>query len=113
MLRINGEKRESTMTKPDKTEKKGYIFPKKTESRAAFFGKSVSRAGIIGLHPLSGLLVGGVAGYFLWKYFAAPWIFWCMLAFGFIAGCRNAYRDFRAMQREEEAEDAAKKPQRT
>lgn len=109
---VAGECRRDTMKKTNKADTSGYIFPKKTESRASFLGKSASRAGIIGLHPLSGLVVGGLAGYFLWKKFDASWLFWCMLGIGFIAGCRNAYRDFRAMMREEENDHVAKKPSR-
>lgn len=104
--------RRDIMKKTDKADTNGYIFPKKTESRASFLGKSASRAGIIGLHPLSGLVVGGLAGYFLWKKFDAAWLFWGMLVIGFIAGCRNAYRDFRAMMREEENDHVTKKPSR-
>lgn len=98
------------MKKTDKTDSAGCIFPKKTYSRASFLGKSASRAGLIGLHPISGLVVGGIAGYFLWRKFDAPWFFWSLLAIGFIAGCRNAYRDFCLMRHEEETDNAAKMP---
>lgn len=90
---------------------KSHIFPKQTGD-AARMGGSFFRAGVIGLHPVSGLVVGGVGGYFLWKRFDAAWCFWGLLFIGFIAGCLNAYRDVRAMLREGEAEDAAKKPPR-
>ncbi|MCC8193642.1 MAG: AtpZ/AtpI family protein [Deltaproteobacteria bacterium] len=83
---------------------KGYIFPRTgLHTRAATFGGALGRAGIIGLHPVSGLLVGGAAGYFLWKKFDAAWIFWVLLLLGFIAGCLNAYREARAYLREQEA----------
>lgn len=110
MVFVAAGRRRGIMKKTAKADTSGYIFPKKTESRASFLGKSASRAGIIGLHPLSGLVVGGLAGYFLWKKFDASWLFWGMLLIGFIAGCRNAYRDFRAMMREEESDYVAKKP---
>lgn len=87
-----------------RTEGKGYIFPERSGSRFAMFGGSVGRAGLIGLHPLSGLLVGGAAGYFLREYFDAGWIFWVLLLLGFIAGCRNAYREARALLREQDNE---------
>ena len=64
----------------------------------------MGRAGVIGLHPLSGLLVGGAAGYFLWKHFDAPWIFWTLLPIGFAAGCLNAYREIHALLLEQDTE---------
>lgn len=88
---------------------KSHIFPKKPV-QSSRLGGSFFRAGVIGLHPVSGLVVGGAAGYFLWKRFDLAWCFWGLLCIGFIAGCRNAYRDIRLMMREQEAEDAAKKP---
>ena len=83
---------------------KGYIFPqqKGSSARVASFGSALGRAGVIGLHPVSGLLVGGAAGYFLWRKFDAAWIFWILLLLGFIAGCLNAYREIRAYLREQE-----------
>jgi len=88
------------------TEPKGYIFPKAgVHARAATLGNSLGRAGIIGLHPLSGLLVGGAIGYFLWKKFDASWAFWVFLLFGFAAGCLNAYREARALLREQSGGD--------
>lgn len=100
--------------------RKGYIFPKTRASHAATFGGAIGRAGVIGLHPLSGILVGGAAGYFLWKRFDAQWLFWILLLLGFIAGCRNAYREMRSYLREQEkpgksgpgteSENVAKKP---
>ncbi len=91
------------MEKPDggKAEKE-YIFPKRGTSKTALFGSAIGRAGVIGLHPLSGILVGGCAGYFLRREFDAPWIFWTLLLLGFIAGCRNAYRETKALLRDME-----------
>lgn len=86
---------------------KSHIFPKQTGPASRTSG-SFFRAGVIGLHPVSGLVVGGASGYFLWKEFDAAWCFWGLLCIGFIAGCLNAYRDINAMLREEEAEDVAK-----
>jgi F0F1-type ATP synthase assembly protein I len=83
---------------------KGYIFPREDSiSRAASFGGALGRAGVIGLHPVSGLLVGGIAGHVLWKEFDASWIFWTLLPLGFVAGCLNAYREARAYIREQDA----------
>ncbi len=85
---------------------KGYIFPKAGRAaRAASFSGALGRAGLIGLHPISGLLVGGGAGYILWKKFDAAWIFWILLLAGFIAGCLNARREALAYLREQNAEE--------
>lgn len=85
---------------------KGYIFPQTDKTaRAASFGGALGRAGVIGLHPLSGLLVGGGAGYALWKKFDVAWIFWILLLLGFVAGCLNARREARAYLREQDAEN--------
>ena len=90
------------MKKPDSggTQERGYIFPKKSSAAAPAIGGAFFRAGVIALHPVSGLLVGGVAGYFLWKHFDAAWMFWGLLLLGFAAGCLNARRDFKAMMRD-------------
>ena len=100
--------------------RKEYIFPEKRASRTATFSGALGRASVVGLHPLSGILVGGGSGYFLWKHFDAQWIFWILLLMGFVAGCRNAYREMRSYLREQdetetnefgaESENAAKKP---
>lgn len=97
------------MKKPEEADTpdagKGYIFPKAGRAaRAASFSSVLGRAGIIGLHPISGILVGGGAGYFLWKKFDAAWIFWILLLLGFVAGCLNAWREARAYLREQDAE---------
>lgn len=93
-------------------EKKSFIFPSKNAGQSPFLRGSVFRAGIIGLHPVAGAFVGGGAGYFLWKKFDAPWCFWFLLLIGFMGGCLNAYRDLRAMMREEEAGNAGKNSSR-
>ena len=104
MDKSTGTSEESPGGTHGRAEGKGYIFPKKSGSRFATFSGSLGRAGVIGLHPLSGLLVGGAAGYFLREYFGAGWIFWVLLLLGFIAGCRNAYREARALLREQDNE---------
>ena len=91
---------------------KSHIFPRRTAAPARR-GGSFLRGGVIGLHPIAGLLVGGALGHFLWKQFAAPWCFWVLLLVGFIAGCLNAWRDIRAMLREKDAGHAATKPSRS
>lgn len=97
----------SPMKQPQKAGNQGkkYIFPKNRPANAPSFAAAIGRAGVIGLHPLSGLLVGGLAGYFLRERFEAPWLFWVLLLAGFIAGCRNAYRDAKALVREQDREN--------
>ena len=80
----------------------GYIFPGKRAAGAGSFASSLGRAGVIGLHPVAGILVGGVLGRFLWKQFDVPWIFWILLFLGFVAGCMNAWRDMRVYLREQD-----------
>ncbi|GHV53247.1 hypothetical protein FACS1894206_03560 [Deltaproteobacteria bacterium] len=87
---------------------KSHIFTPKIAKKPGLGGVFL-RAGVIGLHPVAGLLVGGACGYFLWKQFDAAWCFWVFLLIGFIAGWMNAYGDIRVMMREQDAEDAEKK----
>lgn len=96
-----------SMKQPEdsKDDGKKYIFPKNRSGNASSFSSAIGRAGVIGLHPLSGLLVGGLAGHLLRAYFSAPWLFWVFLLIGFIAGCRNAYRDAKALTREQDREN--------
>lgn len=101
------------MKHPRGSEKgKGHIFPSRKRGRLAELSGPYFRAGVIGLHPLSGLLVGAALGYFLWKRFDAQWLFPAALIAGLIGGCVTTLRDIRAMRREQEAEDAGKKPPR-
>ena len=88
------------------------IFPRKSASGAPHLGGAVIRAGAVGLHPLSGLIVGGGAGYFLWKQYDAAWCFWVLLLLGLVAGCRNAYRDVQRMLREEHEQKTTDEPPR-
>ena len=86
------------------------IFPKKRDSTSPQLGNAVFRAGVIGLHPLSGLLVGGGIGYVLWHHFDTPWCFWLFLFLGFVAGCRNAYSDIKRILLKNDESNAEQKP---
>lgn len=88
-----------------------YIFPKRT-SGSPLLGSGFSKAAVIGLHPLGGMLVGGGIGYWLRYEFGVAWGFPVFLLVGLFAGCLNAYRDARLLLREEETNHDAKKPPR-
>ncbi|WP_293445552.1 AtpZ/AtpI family protein [Persephonella sp.] len=50
--------------------------------------------GSIGLHLVSGVVVGVLLGYFLDKYFGtSPWLTILFFFFGVAAGFRNMYKD--------------------
>ena len=88
------------------------IFPKKPSRERPLLSGPIARASVIGLHLVSGLLVGGTMGYFLWKWFDAAWCFWLFLGFGFAAGILNTYRDVQRLLRDQDAIDAANNPPR-
>lgn len=97
--------------------RKSFIFSEGTRGGGAFT-RAVGRSGVIALHPIAGLLVGGGLGIYLQREYAlGGWVFWALLLVGTFAGCRNAWRDYRAMLREQSEEapgnrksDAAKNP---
>ena len=96
---------------PGDTKTGSHIFPKKPTG-APLLGKGISKAAVIGLHPLGGMLVGGGIGYWLRAEFGFAWGFPVLLVIGLIAGCLNAYRDARSLLREEEPGHDPKKPPR-
>lgn len=74
---------------------------------------ALSKAGVIGLHMVSGLAVGGVMGYFLDKWLGtSPWLMIVFFILGIGAGFRNVYIDtkllLRAQSGDKEKQDAAK-----
>lgn len=101
-----------THSQDTKDSGKGHIFPSREKGRLAELSGPYFRAGVIGLHPLSGILVGSTLGYILWKRFDAQWLFPVCLIAGLAGGCLTAFRDIRAMTREQDAENAGKKPPR-
>ncbi len=65
------------------------------------FYDSLGRASVIGLHLVSGTLVGGVMGYGLDRWLGtAPWGLLFFLILGIIAGFRNAWRDAKRVMQE-------------
>lgn len=78
-------------------------FNKKKIRQFQFLGS----ASIIGIHLVSGVIVGLVAGYYLDKYFGTrPWLTLLFLIFGIIAGYRNMFRELQLMQKKEAELDA-------
>lgn len=53
--------------------------------------RQLFNASSVGVALVSGMLVGGVMGYFLDKWLGtSPWLLFVFLVFGFIAGVKNA-----------------------
>ena len=66
------------------------------------FFDAIGLAGTIGLHIVSGTIVGGLIGYGLDKYFGtSPWLFICFLLMGIFAGFKNMWRDAKIMMKSE------------
>jgi len=84
------------------------IFPEPPKTGATL--GPIARARVIGLHLASGMLVGGVMGYFLDAWLHTRCWLWILLAFGLAAGIRNMYRDTQKLLREQEKTDAAQRP---
>lgn len=74
---------------------------------------SLSQAGSIGLHMVSGTAVGGLIGYFLDKWLdTRPWLTLVFLVVGIIAGFRNVYLDTKRLIRAQEREAAEEERRR-
>ncbi len=72
---------------------------------AAYF-HSISRASIIGLHMVSGLLAGGLIGYGLDRWLGTkPWFTVIFFVAGIIAGFKNVYLDTKRLLRDQKKQD--------
>jgi ATP synthase protein I len=79
-----------------------FFFKKKNKH-----AETMGLAYMMGLHLVSGVVVGLAMGYYLDKYFGTrPWLMLVFLVFGIIAGYRNMFREMKRIQRKE-AEAAA------
>lgn len=59
----------------------------------------------MGLHLVSGTLVGAGLGWFLDKWLdTKPWLFLTMLVLGIVAGFMNVYRDAKHLMESEKRE---------
>ena len=69
--------------------------------------ESMGLAYMMGLHLVSGVIVGMAMGYYLDKYFGTkPWLTLVFLIFGIIAGYRNMFRELKRIQKKEAELDA-------
>lgn len=69
--------------------------------------ESMGLAYMMGLHLVSGIIVGMVMGYYLDKYFdTKPWLTLIFLVLGIIAGYRNMFREMARIQKKEAEADA-------
>ncbi len=62
---------------------------------------------MMGIHLVSGVIVGMAMGYYLDKFFdTKPWLTLLFLIFGIIAGYRNMFREMARIQKKEAEADA-------
>ena len=74
---------------------------------------SLGRASVMGLHMVSGIIVGCLLGYWLDKWFGTyPWCAGMGLIVGIGAGFRNIWLDARILLRQGEQDDAGKQRQK-
>lgn len=69
--------------------------------------EALGLASIMGIHMVSGVIVGMGMGYYLDKVFGTkPWLLLVFLIFGVIAGYRNMFREMQRIQKKEAEADA-------
>lgn len=69
--------------------------------------ESLGLASMMGLHLVSGVVVGLAAGYFLDRYLnSKPWMTLVFLVFGIVAGYKNMFRELQRIQKKEAEADA-------
>jgi len=67
---------------------------------------TLSRAGAIGLHMVSGITVGTLIGYFLDRWLDTfPWLTGIFMVFGIVAGFKNVYVDTKRLVASQKEED--------
>lgn len=72
-----------------------------------------ANAGVIGMHMVSGPLLGGFLGFYLDKWLdTKPVCIFIGLALGLVAGGLNMFRDVRRLLREQAADEAREKMRR-
>ena len=72
---------------------------------------ALSRAGAIGLHMVSGIVVGTLIGYFLDRWLGTfPWLTGVFMFFGIVAGFKNVYVDTKRLIASQEEEDQTRSP---
>jgi|GEM_PF-390753 len=77
------------------------------------FWDAAGRASVMGLHLVSGIIVGGVLGYALDTWLGTkPWGLLFFLFVGVVAGFRNMWRDARKLMRFAAEPEHARKEQR-
>lgn len=84
------------------------FFRSLTSKESGLFS-SVGIASVIGLHMVSGLLVGGVIGYFLDEWLGTgPWLKLVFFLFGVAAGFYNVYLDTMRLLKEQSKNESPK-----
>jgi ATP synthase protein I len=69
--------------------------------------ESLGLASMMGIHLVSGVLVGMGMGYYLDKFFGTkPWLMLLFLVFGIVAGYKNMFREMKRIQKKEAEADA-------
>lgn len=79
------------------------ILPDPREPEKRNLASPLARAGSIGLHVASGMLVGGFIGYHLDKWRETGHWLLVFLGLGFVAGVVNTVRDIRKLLQEQES----------
>lgn len=70
---------------------------------------ALSRAGAIGLHMVTGIVVGTLLGYFLDGWLGTyPWLTGIFMLFGIVAGFKNVYVDTKRLVASQKKEDEAR-----
>ena len=92
-------------------EEKPMLLEKIFKIKDKSYLNSLSQAGTIGLHMVSGIAVGVLVGYFLDQWLdTSPWMTGIFMIIGIVAGFKNVYVDTKrliAKQKEEEKERQA------